>query len=464
MPVFWQFAMERKCGNLGTAKSKRKPNESLSNLMVHQEQLKLIPFCIPPIVNTRGPHGHLAGIGSGYGGVAGTGLNTMNKRGDRLVTVTGRLAMVRLFAFFKSVHDDRYGITGSSRHPLNPTRDPANTSDRILRRDRHDYSHHPLMGTGLPPNYDTRPLFQLPSDFMERARHQDFDLVDYLQDWRPRPVDYVEFQRNRDRHLTKKIAFFQPMENYIQPGALSQTMLTGAQKLAFFRYLELLNYFPLQLNRVMEEERFQRLQQLGLSFKKWKVMEIYNPYGMVGVDKSRVLARDGLPRLYGIDQQQRRNATRVQFSLHSAAAPVRSSTSKFGTVLFFATINHPEDLPGMTLDNIEAPEEKRQLLLACIETFPVEETSDGVALRVKHDHTRKNAVGDLVFIEATKIHCLIGLETSENREYVMWKDGCWTSAWERSVVRRSVMFAREQRRLLAEELRGGNEQLEPHVV
>ena len=93
------------CSKLGAARSKHHPNVSLSNLLVHSEQLKLVPYCIPPVVG-----GEIRS--EGFGGVGGTGLNAYDTlRGDRLVDKhTGRLSMVRLFGFYKAQVDERYVI------------------------------------------------------------------------------------------------------------------------------------------------------------------------------------------------------------------------------------------------------------------------------------------------------------------------------------------------------------------
>ena len=112
----------------------------------------------------------------------------------------------------------------------------------------------------------------------------------------------------------------------------------------------------------------------------------------------------------------------------------------FGKVIHFLSIRNPTIIDINVSDtyagasNVLVDSESEDILLALIQTIPVEYTSDKIFLRIV---TGDNAdtqdinqiledIGSLAYIEAKLIYGLIGLVKCDQKFYITWEDTCLT--------------------------------------
>lgn len=423
LPVYWQFAMERTCGTMGEARSKRKPNESLANLFVHQEQMKLVLYCLPAIT------------GGSLGGCAGTGLNNSRSiKGDRFVGPTGRLSLVRLFGFYKSQLDEKFELNGFDQ-PLDPDAQGIPRRQQLGRR----YTQHTLAGLQtLPANYVTQTsLIRAPADFYERAHRLDFEFTNVQANGRPRPS--IHHEPSRMSYNTRLFSFYQPINQTSQSNRIQDDELA-----ALFRFFAVQNMVPQCMYGESQSlaERLTALQEAGFNNQKWKVLEILKPYGRVGATKTRLTSK------FEIRKDIERDSSVVQLLPVANSLPIRSGETQFGSVRYFLSCKHPEQLPGMTMDNAPPPPKPETLLLVCVDLIPIEETSDGILMRRMRYNNGQNVRGVFLFVPVTTIAELVDIERCYGRDYIIWMEKCWTSRWERTMMALAIESVRRIRGMI----------------
>lgn len=441
----------------------------------------MVPYILPNMDELDGPGGREVPGAVNEGGIRGTGLvigrqrfeNEQNQyflggiRGTGLDTPSGdvfcsrndgRLLLVRLFGFFRHRLELYYKAMGV----LLPSLMPADTANERRRKAAAvaSFCNAPLVDAfatlrAVDGRGRMEPVLPL-------LRMVDFDMELRMDDGNPRPFHRVvrdNIQRGNalirdpdpDRFipgfgmaLAKEVRFFEPVED-----------------LPLHRYeITMLRLFLREGHYLPEHIDADRFDINVLAPMKWKAMTIEYPMdreSYAGLDgftnTTRISA--GVPRgmrdLEGLERDiiggvpirsdKTRASSFVQLcsidDMDAGEVPVRGGRSIVGRVRFFLSLESPLD-PNVWEDAADNDGERERrderLLFAFIDRIPVEETSDGFLVRIRRNQ-RRQQMNQSFFVEAIRVHCLVGILKRIQENYVIWKDGCWTTAGRNRVLR-----------------------------
>lgn len=427
----------------------------------------MVPYILPSL---KGKYNH--------GGVAGTGLDT--ETGEAFTDKNGRLLLTRLLEHFKARLIEDYRTRGK----LLPSElNRSTVARRRIQQEKRAFLHEPLsqiMAT-LPfnptstahvawPAFDEEArLLSPPPGFDYLNAHVDildFDMNILQADGSIRPYvrippvfkDMVAIPRAPSyipsvHEFEKEVRVFQPVHDG-DPGS----KLSAIEKRDIVRFLQHNTEFKRgSIHCTDTRGRYIDFDEIDAKFDlcpvKWKAMDLSYPTnrqsyaGLPGfIQKIKFSASGSNVTGEGFTTRsdKERSSSYVQFtdSTSHATVPKRGSESLIGVVRFFLSL----DVTGLDRYGLDIPESvaERYLVLAYVDRFLVEETSDGFLLRISETNTRAvensgRGSGSLVeFINAIDITDMVGFLKCNDQNYVIWKDGCWTSNGRDMVIRQAL--------------------------
>ncbi|RPA71707.1 hypothetical protein BJ508DRAFT_335767 [Ascobolus immersus RN42] len=341
----------------------------------------------------------------------------------------------------------------------------------------------PMDGRGTSVGLDGQHLLSPPPNFdIEQfsASMLDFDLHTLQPDGTFRPFARLPRDGHTGRRppiipaapdhipslseFDKEVRVYQPVRT-----GVAGSELTDREKQHVLRFLhsdECRDRFPATLlfdaaaTAARRPYSFDQLdERFDLCPIKWKAMDITYPSsrqsyaGVHGfVNRTSIHAFGSAERGEGFTTRsdRERSAAYVHYldtaNKGTGGTPVRNKDSNIGIVRFFLTLETGRLLSASVDHDPAAAEqsenpnanthvvgEQQHIVLAYIDRLFIEETSDRFLLRVSADGTRRMENRDPVFdgshffIPAVNICELVGFLKCNNREYVVWKDGCWTT-------------------------------------